>query len=333
MQLPVGSIHVVYLSILLLPIHALPTGTTSPVEVPNVGGSDETGWQSMPHIPGAFAHAAWSVDAGSGAVMAVYQTTHQNPAAITRAVIMSSGKQRDCWSHWVYTYNALNAAAAGDRSIKPDSVSIMAPCWFTDKDLAAGAAKDSQLIFAAGAGWAGETTSVLDGLVAHYMNRTHYPNLKTVVVAGHSGGGQLMQRYATLRQDTAKDGSLQFWIANPASYAWLTSDRPVPDDKCEGVDDYKYGLGGNLPPYAGGLARKDIISRYRARNVCYLYGKEDHESGDTRCQAKGMEGGMPKTHTASYVDGVGHDPQGMIGSAAGSQKLFKSDTHTIVPHT
>ncbi|KAF9000379.1 hypothetical protein BDZ89DRAFT_1050900 [Hymenopellis radicata] len=333
MQLPVGSIHVVYLSILLLPIHALPTGTTSPVEAPNVGGSDETGWQSMPHIPGAFAHAAWSVDAGSGAVMAVYQTTHQNPAAITRAVIMSSGKQRDCWSHLGLYYNALNAAAAGDRSIKPDSASIMAPCWFTDKDLAAGAAKDSQLIFAAG-GWMGggdnigpaniknfSTLKVLDGLVAHYMNRTHYPNLKTVVVAGHSGGGQPCS-------DTAKDGSLQFWIANPASYAWLTSDRPVADDKCEGVDDYKYGLGGNLPPYAVGW-RARTLYRGIARGI-----------GDTRCQAKvqggdhlargqnfvkmlqGMEGGMPKTHTATYVDGVGHDPQGMIGSAAGSQKTL-----------
>lgn len=31
-------------------------------------------------------------------IQAVYQTMNQNPAAITRAVIMSSGKPRDCWS-------------------------------------------------------------------------------------------------------------------------------------------------------------------------------------------------------------------------------------------
>ncbi|KAF8883944.1 hypothetical protein CPB85DRAFT_1172935, partial [Mucidula mucida] len=309
-----------------------------------VGGSDASGWESMPQITGAFAHAAWSVDSSSNAVMAVYQTMNQNPAAITRAVIMSSGKPRDCWSHWVYTYNALNAAAARDWSIRPDSVSIMAPCWFSDRDLTAGAAKAPQLIFPAGGWMSGEdnigpdsiknfsTLKALDGLVAHYMDRTLYPNLRTVVVAGHSAGGQLTQRYATLRRDTANNGRLQFWIANPASYAWLTSDRPVPDEACTGVDEYKYGLDGSLPEYAAGLQRGDIVSQYRARNVCYVLGREDHETGDSRCQAKvqgadhlergqnfvkmlqGMKGGMPWTHSLAYVDGVGHDPEGMIGS-------------------
>ena len=38
--------------------------------------------------------------------------------------------------------------------------------------------------------------AALDAILARLADRASFPALKTVVIAGHSGGGQLVQRYA-----------------------------------------------------------------------------------------------------------------------------------------
>ena len=57
---------------------------------------------------------------------------------------------------------------------------------------------------------------------------------------------------------------------------WLTSDRPFPDDDCDGVDDFKYGLASNFPAYATAnahaLERDGIIERYNGRTISYAWG-------------------------------------------------------------
>ncbi len=149
---------------------------------------------------------------------------------------------------WTAMNNALYNATYDDPTIERSHISIMAPCFFTEADLVAGAAQDDQLIWDNTTWISGHsnvadspsnfsTYDVLDTLVAYYMNTTIYPNLQVrlslflprlrdcpvavpdhhfqvVVVAGHSAGGQMTQRYVALRLSTEDDNRLHFWIGN-----------------------------------------------------------------------------------------------------------------------
>lgn len=237
----------------------------------------------------------------------------------------------------------------------------MAPCYWTEKDLSAGAAQRSQLIWGDMTWVSGEENvgpllvphfssyQVLDSLVEQYMDRSAYPNLDHVVIAGHSAGAQMAQRYAALRTSTDNDDRLHFWIGNPGSLLWLTPDRPAPNDTCKDIDLYKYGLGGAFPDYATAdakaLGREGLAQRYRGRNVHYAFGLADHGAGDTRCQAvtqgeshlergqnyikmlEGMEGGLPSTHTVDWIEGASHDKDEMMINTQSVEKVSHSPMH------
>ncbi len=119
------------------------------------------------------------------------------------------------------------------------------------------------------------------------------PNLSRVVVAGHSGGGQVAQRYAMLsREGDALAGrgiAVSYVVANPSSYAYVTPERPGPTADCPGYDRWKYGLQ-DLPRYAGGAAPAALEAAYVARPVTYLLGGRDtdphHPALDRSCMAE-----------------------------------------------
>ena len=95
---------------------------------------------------------------------------------------------------------------------------------------------------------------VLDDLLRSLDDRQRLPALAGIVLAGHSGGAQLVQRYAVLNNvdgPLRRDGlALRYVIANPSSYLYLTNERPRPDGKgyapyergiCPTYNQYKYG--------------------------------------------------------------------------------------------
>lgn len=93
--------------------------------------------------------------------------------------------------------------------------------------------------------------SVIDKFLLHLDEAGSFPMLRTIVVVGHSAGGQTVQRYALMTHlrpgALAHDPSLapmpgvrpevevRFVVANPSSYAYLNNMRWV----------YDYGGGGN----------------------------------------------------------------------------------------
>ncbi len=72
--------------------------------------------------------------------------------------------------------------------------------------------------------------AALDAILAKLADRTLFPDLTTIVVAGHSGGGQVVQRYAILGQGEAAPIAagiaVRYVVANPSSYAYFSADRP-----------------------------------------------------------------------------------------------------------
>jgi pimeloyl-ACP methyl ester carboxylesterase len=174
-----------------------------------------------------------------------------------------------------------------------------------------------------------------------------FPALKDIVVAGHSGGGQVVQRFALLGGDhpTLHDEGirLRYVVANPSSYAYFSPQRPVPFDAaaCPGFDDWKYGLQ-KLPAYANGQSAAQLEQTYVSRSITYLLGQQDtnpnHPALDKGCEAE-AQGAYRLIRGRNYFDylkqrhpqlrqelvevpGVGHNGDGMLRSPEGQKVLF-----------
>jgi len=67
------------------------------------------------------------------------------------------------------------------------------------------------------------------------------PNLQQIVVAGHSAGAQVAQRWAAV-STLSTQTPLLTWVANPDSLLWLSADRPLDTSTCATYDYWKEGL-------------------------------------------------------------------------------------------
>jgi hypothetical protein len=166
-------------------------------------------------------------------------------------------------------------------------------------------------------------------------------------VAGHSGGGQVVQRFALTSHEHPKLQSegigLRYVVANPSSYAYFTAQRPVKFDAatCPGFNDWKYGMQ-NLPTYAKGQSPAQLEQAYVSRDITYLLGQQDtdpnHHALDKGCEAE-TQGAYRLIRGHNYFDylkqrhpqlgqrlvevpGVGHNGNGMFTSPEGQKVLF-----------
>jgi hypothetical protein len=159
----------------------------------------------------------------------------------------------------------------------------------------------------------------LDGMLAHLLHlkqRKRLPALKLVVAAGHSSGGQYVQRWSLL-SPVWDNRLMRAVVANPSSYAYLTPLRydsarhewriPSSIIDCPDYDQWQWGFEGAADshnslsnPYvrhhvrrAGGV--DGLIERFRKRQVLYLAGSQDrcNVSGTTAdsgwCDSHGLE--------------------------------------------
>src|SRR6185369_1499814 len=116
-----------------------------------------------------------------------------------------------------------------------------------------------------------------------------------VVVAGHSGGGQVVQRYAIAGDGEAalarETIGVRYVIANPSSYAYFSAERPVPSiaASCPRFNDWKYGME-LRPAHLAAISPGDLEQRYVSRQVIYLLGTRDtnpdHPALDKSCMAE-----------------------------------------------
>ncbi|KAN0064748.1 hypothetical protein ACQY0O_001805 [Thecaphora frezii] len=131
---------------------------------------------------------------------------------------------------------------------------------------------------------------VLDVFLDWLFDKSVFPNLNRVVVAGHSMGAQCVQRYAMLKKTKAYDPNVMYWVGNPGSYVFPTSDRENANASCTAPETWPYGLlnVSSIPKYA----RRDVnasvtsvVARYRSRDLHYALGLLDNGQGDTHCQS------------------------------------------------
>lgn len=272
--------------------------------------------------------------------------------AISRAVIVLHGRLRNADDYYLSANTAQVAAGDdGKRAL------MIVPQFLAEIDVEAHKLPAETLRWTL-EGWEGgepalapkpvSSFEALDAILAKLADRRIFPNLKHVVVAGHSGGGQVAQRYAIAGKGETllarQHIDIRYVVANPSSYAYFDAVRPFPKiaAACPGYDKWKYGME-ERPPYLANVTPAALEQRYVERDVVYLLGmldtNPDHPALDKSCMAK-AQGPNRYARGHAYVDamarrhrgapnhrvwdvaGVGHDGDRMLTSKCGLTALF-----------
>ena len=124
-----------------------------------------------------------------------------------------------------------------------------------------------------------------DEIVRKLGRKDIFPNLRAIVVSGHSAGGQFVTRYQMANQIHGKIGiPITYVVANPSSYAYLDSERPDAEEKglrqfgdarnCTTYDNWPYGLK-RRTGYASKISDEELKKQLASRPVTYLLGQLD----------------------------------------------------------
>ena len=277
---------------------------------------------------------------------------------VTKAVIVFHGRLRDADVYLRSAETALSAAGkAGNGTL------LVVPQFLTPADVAAHKLPDATLRWEATGWMAGEPAlgpaglssfDAIDAIIAHLADRSLFPKLTQIVIAGHSGGGQVVQRYAVVgHADAALQRSgvhVRYVVANPSSYVYFTTDRPKADGtlapfaaaSCTGFNRWKYGTDAR-PVYAAKKSPQDLEKEYVHRDVIYLIGDKDtnpkHPALDKSCEAEAQGphrfarghayfNYIKSRHKSGFhqhiydIPGVGHSGSKMLTSDCGLVALF-----------
>ena len=150
------------------------------------------------------------------------------------------------------------------------------------------------------------TFDFMDEIVRKLARKEIFPNLKRIVVAGHSAGGQFVMRYEiSNRVHDSVDVPISYVVGNPSSYTYVDGQRPslsalpstisaaapgfalpapskapppfvpfVDAGNCGGYDVWPYGLR-NRMGYAARLSDSQLQTQLAKRPVTYLLGEAD----------------------------------------------------------
>ncbi|MFN7920774.1 MAG: hypothetical protein U0Q16_11790 [Bryobacteraceae bacterium] len=289
---------------------------------------------------------------------------------VQRAFVLVHGNARDADR---YYRAALAAAAAAGRM---GDTLLLAP-WFkgnTGTGSCRDAAEANEAVWDC-SGWkAGEAAAstsaagnpvysfdFMDTLLSWLDDRTRFPNLKEIVVGGHSAGGQFVQRYAAANVAEPKlRVPVRYVVANPSSYVYPNAMRLSPQGSCDvsgscsgefrgywdaeyctAFNQYRYGLD-KLDGYIAKLSADQVRSQFAKRKVTYLVGELDTLADsqlDQSCasMAQGrnrrdrgitfwnyMRQQFHAEHELKVVGGCGHSAVCMFASQPGLEAVFGS---------
>jgi pimeloyl-ACP methyl ester carboxylesterase len=279
-------------------------------------------------------------------------------ADVTRAVIVIHGRLRNAGTYFQSALAALDASGE-----ERQRTLLMAPQFLAEAD-ARGHALAPNVLRWEISGWESGEDAVapapvssfeaLDSILAKLSNRVLFPALRSVVIVGHSAGGQVVQRYAILghgEKTLLQQGvHLRYVVANVSSYAYFDAVRPDGEGRfisfgaqnCPTFNRWRYGMEA-LPRYAAAETPRSVEQNYVQRDVVYLLGTEDtnpnHSSLDKSCMAEAqgsvrlargeayfayLKERHPRdlAHRLVHVRGIGHNGDRMLTSECGMAVLF-----------
>ena len=165
--------------------------------------------------------------------------------AITRALIMVHGTNRNADHYFATAMSAAFLAGALENTV------VIAPRIIVASDRP----KENEVAWPGGGdSWrsGGMSSShptlssfdFVDEILRKLANKTTFPNLTRIVVAGHSAGGQYANRYEMTNKVHGTLGvEISYVVANPSSYAWPAAVRPLPTGHADPATADKAALG------------------------------------------------------------------------------------------
>lgn len=130
--------------------------------------------------------------------------------------------------------------------------------------------------------WRISSGEILDQLISRLY--TTFTNLEGVVIAGHSAGGQLSNRYSAASTDTRN----RYLVSAASSYVYPGPERTngaggwsIPSSPIT-YNDYKYGLD-NLATisYVDAIGATELRNRLALAKVTFMVGANDNDPADT----------------------------------------------------
>jgi hypothetical protein len=190
----------------------------------------------------------------------------------------------------------------------------------------------------------------VDQLLRILGDSVQFPKLETVVVTGHSAGGQYTHRFAATSpvQEELTHLRFRYIVANPSTYLYIGPERAtaggggfeLPDrSACPDYNEWHYGFE-ERNPYALRLSEDGIRSRLLGRDVVYLVGTADLGTSSLDMSCGAMLQGERRywrglrlfaflntffplhPHQLFEVPGVAHSSRGVYTSSIGGLILF-----------
>ena len=144
----------------------------------------------------------------------------------------------------------------------------------------------------------------MDEILRKLAKKSVFPNLKGIVVAGHSAGGQFATRYEmSNRVHDTLGVPITYVVANPSSYSWPDATRPMPTDdgapdnakaawntdtphtkfaygpfasaQCANYDRWPFGLETRTGGYTAKIDDAQLKKQLVSRPTTYLLGQVD----------------------------------------------------------
>ncbi|WP_413456730.1 hypothetical protein [Herbaspirillum huttiense] len=276
----------------------------------------------------------------------------QLPSHVVRAVIIVHGVKRNADAYFALGEDLLQRA-----QLTPGNTLLLAPNFMAHKDPGI---LPGMPVWGGDAWMQGEASirgvkgvtsfAAMDDLLRWLADPRRFPDLREIVLIGHSAGAQLMQRHALMSpvpEILQQAGlHLRYVLSSPSSYLYLSPERPqgaglaIPaTGACAGYDDYRYGLG-QAPDYLARqhLDARQLFVRYAGRDVRYLVGGRDvdpaHRYLDRSCAAA-LQGPTRLARQLAYLDDeqflakrwqvqVQHPQQVIPDAAHGASRLYRS---------
>lgn len=198
----------------------------------------------------------------------------------------------------------------------------------------------------------------LDRLVELLNDKAKFPALESIVIAGHSAGGQVLNRYAAMSAaETSSRLPVHYVVANPSSYVYLDNRRlPIraacdldgkctaefrrfwDGENCTTYNTWRYGLE-KKTGYAAGVSDDNIRKNLTSRRITFIVGEVDilpDTDLDMSCaaMAQGANRKMRGLNYGAYLQlfgakhpvkvprGCGHSATCIFASPAGAAVLF-----------
>ena len=144
----------------------------------------------------------------------------------------------------------------------------------------------------------------MDEIVRKLSKKSVFPNLRAIVVTGHSAGGQFVTRYEmSNRVHDSVGTAVSYVVANPSSYVWPSPTRPLPIDdaapdnakgawdtetphtkfsygpfeasSCPSFNRWPLGLQDRTGGYTVKMTEDQLIRQLVSRPTTYLLGQVD----------------------------------------------------------